>query len=236
MWLIRLLYNKRQRIELEDELRSHDERDHAGKDVASQRRDNRKSTSSHEDSRYIDSSNNIDDDDNDGKLTSGQRTPPRSSQSYFEEVPQVKDLEAVFHYVTELNNFKLSVVNQDLYDEATVWLQSNNGRDAETVIQNIRNGPFWEPWINDLLYDRLKLLRYGLNPQADENTYTSYWVVPDFTALQTGVSGLILKGFSNENHFIPLSWRRTLVRDKTHAKEQTSMLLIEYSRPCETNA
>ncbi|KAF9898590.1 hypothetical protein BX616_003839, partial [Lobosporangium transversale] len=64
----------------------------------------------------------------------------------------------------------------------------------------------------------LKLLRYGLNPQADENTYTSYWVLPDFTTLQTGVSGLISKGFSNENHFIPSSWRRALVRDKTHTK------------------
>jgi hypothetical protein len=32
--------------------------------------------------------------------------------------------------------------------------------------------------------------------------------VPDFVALQTGIPGLISKGFANENHFTPSSWRR----------------------------
>ncbi|KAG0007361.1 hypothetical protein BGZ80_004740 [Entomortierella chlamydospora] len=216
--------NKRQRIELENELRSHDEKHHpggsVGKALASRQQigacNIQESTSFNDDNNDINCSS--DDDDNDYKLTSGQRTPQRSAESHFEKIPQVKDLEAVFHHVADLNNFKLSDVDQDLYDEATLWFQSNNGRDIETVIQNIRNDPFWEPWINDLLYDRLKLLRYGLNPQADENTYTSYWVIPDFTALQTGVPGLISKGSSNENHFVPSSWRRALVRDKTHSK------------------
>ncbi|KAF8979356.1 hypothetical protein BGZ46_005521 [Entomortierella lignicola] len=216
--------NKRKRTELENELRSHDEKHHSGdsvgKDVASQQQigaiNMQESTCSNDDHSKNDNYNNYDDtdnnnnynsydDDNDDKLTSGRRTPPRSVRPYSEEVPQVKDLEAVFHHVTDLNNFKLSAVDQDLYNEATLWFRSNNGRDAETIIQNIRNDPFWEPWVNDLLYNRLKLLRHGLNPQSDENTYTSYWVIPDFTALQTDVPGLIAKGFSNENHFVPSS-------------------------------
>ncbi|KAF9896534.1 hypothetical protein BX616_007261, partial [Lobosporangium transversale] len=180
--------NKRQRIELEDELRSHDEKDHAGKDVASQRRDNRKSTNSHEDSRCIDNSNNIDDDGNDGILISIPRTPPRSNQRYFEEVPQVKDLEAVFHHATELNNFKLSVINQDLYNEATVWFQSNNGRDAETVIQNIRNDPFWEPWINDLLYDRLTTMSAGASSTFVTPDVSLYDNVGNVTALHSNTA------------------------------------------------
>jgi hypothetical protein len=42
--------------------------------------------------------------------------------------------------------------------------------------------------------------------------------VPDFVALQTGIPGLISKGFANENHFTPSSWRRALSRGITHAK------------------
>lgn len=66
--------------------------------------------------------------------------------------------------------------------------------------------------------NRLKLLRTGLGPQCDENTYTSFWIVPDFVALQTGIAGLISTGFANENHFKPSAWRRALSRGKPHAK------------------
>ncbi|KAF9361507.1 hypothetical protein BGX34_007107 [Mortierella sp. NVP85] len=50
---------------------------------------------------------------------------------------------------------------------------------------------------------RVKLLRTGLGSKCDGNTYTSFWIVPDFVALQTGIPGLILTGFANENHFNP---------------------------------
>jgi len=71
-----------------------------------------------------------------------------------------------------------------------------------------------------LLYciHRLKILRTGLSAQTDENTYTSFWVAPDFVALQTGIPGLISKGFVNENHFTPSAWRRALSRGKLFAK------------------
>lgn len=69
-----------------------------------------------------------------------------------------------------------------------------------------------------VIFHRLKLLRTGLNPNADENTYTSFWVSPDFFALQTGVQGLISSGFINENHFGPSAWRRSLARGTQSSK------------------
>ncbi|KAI8605831.1 hypothetical protein EDD21DRAFT_349661 [Dissophora ornata] len=41
---------------------------------------------------------------------------------------------------------------------------------------------------------------------------TSFWIVPDFVALQTGIPGLISKSFANENHFTSSAWRRALRR------------------------
>ncbi|KAF9173358.1 hypothetical protein BGX21_011169 [Mortierella sp. AD011] len=167
--------NKRQRIELENELRYHDEKHHpgtcenasrycfvhehvsnfsqwlrmmvdgsVGKALVSQqqiRASNIQESTSFNDDNDDDINCSSDDDDNDHELTSGQITPQRSAERHFEEIPQVKDLEAVFDHVADLNSFKLSDVDQGLYDEATLWFQSNNG-DIETVIQNILNDPF----------------------------------------------------------------------------------------------
>ncbi|KAG0011079.1 hypothetical protein BGZ82_003175, partial [Podila clonocystis] len=157
-------------------------------------------------------------DDEEEDLAVGQKTPPKQVQGHFDEVPLVKDLEASFHHDTGLSKFTLSDKDQDLYNEAAKWFRSKMGRDMESVIQNLRDDRFWEPWVHDLLYDRLKLLHTGLNSQSDENTYTSFWIVPDFVALQTGIPGLISKGFTNENHFTPSAWRHALSREKTHAK------------------
>ncbi|KAG0221320.1 hypothetical protein BGW41_006855, partial [Actinomortierella wolfii] len=66
--------------------------------------------------------------------------------------------------------------------------------------------------------EELKLRRTGIDPHSDENTYTSFWVMPDFVALQTGIPGLISKGFANENHFTPSAWRRALSRGTKFAK------------------
>ncbi|KAG0007246.1 hypothetical protein BGZ80_004899, partial [Entomortierella chlamydospora] len=70
--------------------------------------------------------------------------------------------------------------------------------------------------------EELKLLRTGLNPKSDENAYTSYWIMPDFTALQTGVQGLTSSGYSNGNHFLPSAWRRSLSR-KTNSSKGTNV-------------
>ncbi|KAF9192495.1 hypothetical protein BGZ49_003418, partial [Haplosporangium sp. Z 27] len=61
-------------------------------------------------------------------------------------------------------------------------------------------------------------LRTGLNPNAGENTYTPFWITPDFFALQTGVQGLMNSGFINENHFGPSAWRRSLARGTDSSK------------------
>ncbi|KAG0320786.1 hypothetical protein BGZ99_004292 [Dissophora globulifera] len=50
-----------------------------------------------------------------------------------------------------------------------------------------------------------------------ENSYTSYWIAPDLTALQTGIDDLILKGFIDENHFWPSAVRRRLARGVENA-------------------
>ncbi|KAK3831494.1 MAG: hypothetical protein J3R72DRAFT_478560 [Linnemannia gamsii] len=175
-------------------------------------------------------------DDEGEDLVAGQKTPPKQLQGNVDEVPLVKELQASFHHDSRMSKFTLSDKDQDLYNEAAKWFRSKMGRDTESVIQNLRDDRFWEPWEHDLLYDRLshsktnicsnllflynglKLLRTGLDSRSDENTYTSFWIVPDFVALQTGVPGLISKGFVNENHFTPSAWRRALSRGKTPAK------------------
>ena len=64
----------------------------------------------------------------------------------------------------------------------------------------------------------LKILKTGLDPTTDENTYTSCWIGPDFTALRTGIDDLISKGYINENHFWPSALRRRLARGVENAK------------------
>ncbi|KAF9916475.1 hypothetical protein FBU30_001327, partial [Linnemannia zychae] len=52
----------------------------------------------------------------------------------------------------------------------------------------------------------------GLNSNADDNTYTSFWVYPDLIVLQTGVKGLISPSLVKEDHFTRSDWRRSLAR------------------------
>ncbi|KAG0289687.1 hypothetical protein BGZ98_003750, partial [Dissophora globulifera] len=145
-------------------------------------------------------------------VNDGARTPPRNVQGHYEEIPLAVDLEAVFRHVDVSTTFLLRETNMDLYDDASKWFKAKIRTTTELTIAEMRKTRFQEDWIHDLLYDRLKLLRTGLNPNADENTYTSFWVSPDFFALQTGVQGLISSGFINENHFGPSAWRRSLAR------------------------
>lgn len=63
-------------------------------------------------------------------------------------------LEASFYHDTGLGMFTLSDRDQDLYNEAAKWFKSKMGRDTESVIQNLRDDRFREPWVHDLLYDR----------------------------------------------------------------------------------
>ncbi|KAF9350117.1 hypothetical protein BGX34_001411 [Mortierella sp. NVP85] len=142
----------------------------------------------------------------------------RSFRQYNEYFFQIGTSDGASGITVSESNFTLSGADQALYNEAAAWFKSMIGRDAETTIQRLRNNRFREPWVHDLLYDRLKLLRTGIDPACDENTYTSFWVTPDFVALQTGVPGLISNGFANENHFTPSAWRRALSRRKLFAK------------------
>ncbi|KAF9900914.1 hypothetical protein EC991_006746 [Linnemannia zychae] len=165
-----------------------------------------------------DSDDEIDLRDEEEDSTSGYHTPPKQGQGHHEEVPSAEDSEATFHYQDDTSSFTLSDEDQALYNEAAAWFKSMIGRDTESAIRKLREERFREPWVHDLLYDRLKILRTGLSAQVDENTYTSFWVAPDFVALQTGIPGLISKGFVNENHFTPSAWRRALSRGKLFAK------------------
>ncbi|KAG0001829.1 hypothetical protein BGZ79_004086 [Entomortierella chlamydospora] len=175
-----------------------------------------------EDGVYSDdneSDNEIDLREGEGDLTLGYHTPPsKQDQAYHDEIPSAEDSEATFHYQDDTSSFKLSAEDQALYNEAASWFKSMIGRDTESAIRKLREERFREPWVHDLLYDRLKIFRTGLSAQTDENTYTSFWVAPDFVALQTGIPGLISKGFVNENHFTPSAWRRALSRGKPFAK------------------
>ncbi|KAK3843712.1 MAG: hypothetical protein J3R72DRAFT_489214 [Linnemannia gamsii] len=146
----------------------------------------------------------------------GTRTPPRGVHGYDDDIPLVEDLTATFRRRDETATFRLSDVNRALYEEARDWFKSKIRTSTELTITEMKKTRFHQDWIHDLLYDRLKLLRTGLNPNSDENTYTSLWVVPDFVALQTGIPGLISSGFINENHFGPSAWRRSLARGCTN--------------------
>ncbi|KAF9407513.1 hypothetical protein BGZ76_006102, partial [Entomortierella beljakovae] len=127
-------------------------------------------------------------------------------------------LEATFEHSDALDSFLLCEEDQNLYDEASRWFKSKIKVNTESTIKEMRKERFHEEWVHDLLYDRLKLLRTGLNQNADENTFTSFWISPDFVALQTGVPGLINSGFINENHFKPSAWRRALARGVDSAR------------------
>ncbi|KAF9414266.1 hypothetical protein BGZ76_004901 [Entomortierella beljakovae] len=147
-----------------------------------------------------------------------QQTPPRQTRRHGDDIPLTKNLEASFYFTNDTSRFKLNNDDQVLYTEAAHWFKTKIRRDTETTIQELRRERFREPWVHDLLYDRLKILRTGINPLTDENTYTSFWIASDFMALQTGVPGLISKGFINENHFTPSAWRRALSRGKNYSK------------------
>ncbi|KAG0271206.1 hypothetical protein BGZ95_000989 [Linnemannia exigua] len=178
------------------------------KDYASEKASLDKELQNDEDDVDEDSDDEIDLRDGEGDLTSGYHTaPPKQVQRYHDEVPSVEDSEASFHYQDDTSSFTLSDEDQALYNEAATWFKSMIGRDTESAIRKLREERFREPWVHDLLYDRLKILRTGLSAQTDENTYTSFWVAPDFVALQTGIPGLISKCFVNENHFTPSAWR-----------------------------
>lgn len=73
------------------------------------------------------------------------------------------------------------------------------------------------------MWSRFKLLRTGIDPHSDENTYTSFWIMPNFVALQSGIPGRISKGFANENHFTPSAWRRALARGRNSPRVPTWM-------------
>ncbi|KAG0279680.1 hypothetical protein BGZ95_000558 [Linnemannia exigua] len=123
-----------------------------------------------------------------------------------------------FVEIDDTSSFQLSSENRKVYDKACEWFENKIQRKIEDTIKGLRTDRFSIPWIHDLLYDRLKLLRSGLDPTTDENTYTSYWIAPDFFALQTGIDELISKGFINENHFWPSALRRRLARGVENAK------------------
>ncbi|KAF9094031.1 hypothetical protein BGX27_001536, partial [Mortierella sp. AM989] len=112
----------------------------------------------------------------------------------------------------------LSSENKKIYDEASEWFENKIQRKIKDTITGLRTDRFSIPWIHDLLYDRLKLLKSGLDPTTDENTYTSYWIAPDFSALQIGIDVLISKGFINENHFWSSALRRRLARGVKNAR------------------
>ncbi|KAF8933192.1 hypothetical protein BGZ47_010996, partial [Haplosporangium gracile] len=122
--------------------------------------------------------------DEEEDLTTGRHTPPKQMLGY-DEVPLVENSEASFHHHDYTSGFTLSDEDQALYNEAAAWFKSMIGRDTESSIRKLQNTRFREPWVHGLLYDRLKLLRTGLDPACDENTYTSFWITPDFVALQT---------------------------------------------------
>ncbi|KAG0334139.1 hypothetical protein BG004_000541 [Podila humilis] len=206
--------NKRQRVELEEEERSLDKKLHPEDNDGSEDKDLEEGHITAAEQIHDNSS----DDDEEEDFRTRQSTPPRRVQRHCDDVPLVNDSKAVFRHDIGVSQFMLSETDQALYNEAANWFKSKIGRDTESTIQNLRDDRFREHWIHDLLYDRLKLLRTGINSQSDENTYTSFWVMPDFVALQTGLPGLISKGFANENHFTPSAWRRALSRRKNHAK------------------
>ncbi|KAF9080538.1 hypothetical protein BGX27_005384, partial [Mortierella sp. AM989] len=68
-----------------------------------------------------------------------QQTPPREAQQHTDEIPLVKDLEALFHHSDDTSRFKLSDDDQVLYNETVNWFKTKIRRDTETTIQELLN-------------------------------------------------------------------------------------------------
>ncbi|KAG0020242.1 hypothetical protein BGZ82_011645 [Podila clonocystis] len=116
-----------------------------------------------------------------------------------EQLGYTDETTATFVETDETDSFQFSSENQKIYDEASEWFENRIQRKIEDTIKGLCDHRFDIPWVHDLLYDcSLKLLKCGLDSTTDENTYTSCWIAPDFTALRTGIDGLISKGFINE--------------------------------------
>ncbi|KAG0015085.1 hypothetical protein BGZ81_011851 [Podila clonocystis] len=148
----------------------------------------------------------------------GDRTPPPPSSEQG-EVPLVAKAAARFQHVDASAQDHLSKENLELLGAATKWFKvmvSSKGIDEAIV--SMRQKPFEVPWVHDLLYDRLKLLKKGIHSNWDENTYTSLWVTPDIIALYTGIDNLISFVYANENHYTPSAWRRSLIREQANSK------------------
>ncbi|KAK3836109.1 MAG: hypothetical protein J3R72DRAFT_493898 [Linnemannia gamsii] len=107
-------------------------------------------------------------------INDGTRTPPLNVQGHYEEIPLAVDLE-VFRHVDVFTTFLLRETKKSLYDDANKWFKARVITSTELTIAETRKTHLQEDWILDLLYDRLNLLRTGLNPKADESTYTSFW-------------------------------------------------------------
>ncbi|KAF9194760.1 hypothetical protein BGZ50_005800 [Haplosporangium sp. Z 11] len=84
----------------------------------------------------------------------GAKTPPRNVQGHNEDIPLVEDLAIVFRHVDESATFRLSEIDQGLYDEASKWFKSKIKTSTELTIAEMRKTRFQENWIHDLLYDR----------------------------------------------------------------------------------
>ncbi|KAG9068202.1 hypothetical protein KI688_011797 [Linnemannia hyalina] len=144
--------------------------------------------------------------DEDLKANEGVCTPPRKPIVYG-DIPLVSD---VFDQLSEADLI--------LLNSATTWFKKLTASGIDQAIILMREERFPIAWIHDLLYDRLKLIRKGVQATWDENTYTSLWVNLDLMALYTGVDDLMTLVFANENHFSPSAWRRSLVRDHPNSK------------------
>ncbi|KAG0048621.1 hypothetical protein BGZ83_006440 [Gryganskiella cystojenkinii] len=162
--------------------------------------------------------------ESDYELSPPPQTPPHQESFGFdsddEDTSILEEDETTITFVETdgTGSFVLSSENQKIFEEAGEWLETKIKRKIKDTIKGVRADRFAIPWVHDLLYERLKLLKCGLDPTTDENTYTSFWIAPDFTALQTGIDDLVSKGFMNENHFWPSALRRRRVRGVESAK------------------
>ncbi|KAG0039048.1 hypothetical protein BGZ83_002921 [Gryganskiella cystojenkinii] len=149
----------------------------------------------------------------------GVCTPPRKPTVYG-DVPLVPDATAIFHHESESVSVldQLSESDSTLLNSATTWFKKLTAGGIDNAIVQMREERFPVAWIHDLLYDRLKLIRKGVQATWDENTYTSLWVNLDLMALYTGVDDLMTLVFASENHFSPSAWRRSLVQDHPCSK------------------
>ncbi|KAG9071707.1 hypothetical protein KI688_005921 [Linnemannia hyalina] len=124
-------------------------------------------------------------------------------------------------YAKELHDYfkmeleHLLLEGPKIYEWAGERLETRIQQKIEDTIEGSRTDRFGIP--GSITWD-LKLLKCGLDPTTDKNTYTSFWIVPDFTALQTGIDDLASKMFINENHFWPSALRRRLIRGVENAE------------------